>query len=82
MNNFAYYVTARYEDCEIEIKTNSATVAIEALMGYAEKGVYVHVTDGFTGEIYAIANSEEDYITEEWSMMILGWLMKTTWGID
>ena len=35
-----------------------------------------------TGEVLATANHDEPYITEEWSLMVLGWLMKTTWEIE
>jgi hypothetical protein len=83
MTTYAYYITATYDDCEIEVKTNSADTAICALMEHAEKGAPVRVIDGFTGEIYVVANwNDDDYITEEWSMMVLGWLMKTMWEIE
>lgn len=79
--NAAYYVTANYEDCAITVTTNSADVAICALMEHASNGAPVDVVDGYTGEVYVTANAEEDYITEEWAMMILGWLMMNAWGI-
>ena len=82
MKTYTYNVTVTYDDCEIEIKTNSADVAICALMEYAERGVPVMVVDGFTGEIHAMMNCEDPWITEEWSLMVLGWLMKTGWEID
>ena len=82
MKTYAYNVTATYDDCEIEVKTNSADVAICALMEHAENGAPVMVVDGFTGEIHATANQEEPWITEEWSLMVLGWLMKTMWEIE
>lgn len=81
MNTSAYYVTAHYEDCDITVATNSADVAICALMEHATNGAPVDVVDGYTGEVYVTANAEEDYITEEWAMMILGWMMMTAWGI-
>ena len=82
MKTYTYNVTATYDDCEIEVKTNSADVAICALMEHVEKGVPVMVVDGFTGEIYTMTNCEDPWITEEWSLMILGWLMKTAWEIE
>ena len=82
MTTYAYNVIATYADCEIEVKTNSADTAICALMEHAENGAPVMVVDGFTGEIYAMTNCEEPWITEEWSMMVLGWLMKTMWEIE
>ena len=82
MKTYTYNVIAIYDNCEIEVKTNSADVAICALMEHAEKGVPVYVTNGFTGEVLATANYDEPYITEEWSLMVLGWLMKTEWEIE
>lgn len=82
MKTYTYNVTATYDDCEIEVKTNSADVAICELMEHAEKGAPVMVVDGFTGEIHAMMNCEDPWITEEWSLMALGWLMKTTWKIE
>ena len=75
MKTYAYYITATYADCEIEVKTNSADTAICALMEHAENGAPVDVIDGFTGEVLATANHDEPYITEEWSLMILGWML-------
>ena len=82
MKTYTYNITATYDDCEIEVKTNSADVAISALMEHAENGAPVMVLDGYTGEIHATANYEEPWITEEWSLMVLGWLMKNNWEIE
>ena len=80
--NVAYHVEAFYDDCTITVSANSADVAICALMEHTQNGASVRVVDGFTGEIYVMANWEgDDYITEEWSMMVLGWMMKTMWEI-
>ena len=80
---YTYNITANYADCEIEVKTNSADVAICALMEHAENGAPVMVVDGFTGEIYVVTNwNDDDYITEEWSLMVLGWLMKTAEEVE
>lgn len=78
---YTYNITANYADCEIEVKTNSADVAICALLEHAENSAPVMVVDGFTGEIYTMTNCEEPWITEEWCLMMLGWLMKTAWEI-
>ena len=82
MKTYTYNIIATYDDCEIEVKTNSADTAICALLEHAENGAPVMVVDGFTGEIHAMTNCEEPWITEEWSLMVLGWLMKTKWGIE
>lgn len=82
MKTYAYNVIATYDDCEIEVKANSADVAICALMEHAEKGAPVMVVDSFTGEIHAMMNCEDPWITEEWNLMVLGWLMKTKREIE
>lgn len=82
MKTYIYNIIANYDDCEIEVKTNSADTAICALMEHAENGAPVMVVDGLTGEVYATANHDEPWITEEWSLMVLGWLVKTMWEIE
>ena len=82
MKTYTYNIIATYNDCEIEVKTNSADTAICALLEHEENGAPVMVVDGFTGEIHAMTNCEEPWITEEWSLMILGWLMKTECEIE
>ena len=74
-----YNVTAIYDDCVISVETNSADTAICALLEHAENGCVVDVVNNYTGEVLATANHDEPYVTEEWSLMILGWLMKTAW---
>ena len=76
---YAYQVNAKYEFEKIEIQTNSVERAIRFMLDSAENGAVVVVTNGFTGEILATANDEEPYVTEEWSLMVLGLLMKTAW---
>ena len=82
MKTYTYNVTATYDDCEIEVKTNSIDTAICAMMEHAKDNVLVVVVDGFTGEVYVMINCEKPLVTEEWNLMILGWLVKTTWEIE
>lgn len=79
---YAYQVNAKYKFEEIDIQTNSVERAIRFMLDSAENGAVVVVTNGFTGEILATANDEEPYITEEWSLMVLGLLMKTAWKLE
>ena len=79
---YAYQVNAKYEFENIEIQTNSVERAIKFTLDSAEKGAVVVVTSGFTGEILATVNDEEPYATEEWSLMVLGLLMKTAWKLE
>lgn len=81
---YAYQVNAKYKFEEIDIQTNSVERAIRFMLDSAENGAVVVVTNGFTGEILATANNEDDeepYATEEWSLMVLGLLMKTAWKL-
>ena len=79
---YAYQVNAKYKFEKIEIQTNSVERAIRFMLDSVEKGAVVVVTNGFTGEILATANDEEPYATEEWSLMVLGLLMKTAWKLE
>ncbi len=72
-----YNVIAIYDDCRISVETNSADTAICALIEHAENGCVVDVINNYTGEVLATANHDEPYITEEWALMIMGWLAKT-----
>ena len=79
---YAYQVNAKYKFETIEIQTNSVERAIRFMLDSAENGAVVVVINGFTGEILANANDEEPYATEEWSLMVLGLLMKTAWKLE
>ena len=79
---YAYQVNAKYKFEEIDIQTNNVERAIRFMLDSAEKGAVIVVTNGFTGEILATANDEEPYVTEEWSLMVLGLLMKTAWKLE
>ena len=82
MKTYTYNVTATYDDYEIEVKTNSTDTAICAMMEHAKDNVPVVVVDGFTGEVYVMINCENPWITEEWNLMILGWLMKNVCEVE
>ena len=82
MKTYTYNVTATYDDYEIEVKTNSIDTAVCAMMEHAKDNVPVVVVDGFTGEAYVMINCENPWITEEWNLMILGWLTKNVCGVE
>lgn len=82
MKTYAYNILATYDDCEIEVKTNSADTAICALLEHTENGAPVHVLNGFTGEVLVCTDPNAYWMTEEWSLMILGWMMRTAWEIE
>ena len=79
---YTYQVNAKYKSEKIEIQTNSVERAIRFMLDSADNGAVVVVTNGFTGEVLATANDEKPYVTEEWSLMVLGLLMKTAWKLE
>ena len=78
--NHIYHIIAEVENTRITVETNEIDIAVDSLMQYAEQGIEVMVIDGITGEILVRQNSDENWIVEEWSLIILGWLCQNTWG--
>ena len=83
MTNYLYNVNAKYENAEVEIRTNDLDIAIEKFFAFVEDGVPVDIINGFTGEVLVIANNgENNWIVPEWDLMLLGWLVKNQYGED
>ena len=81
MKNYLYNVVAKYENAESEIRTNDIDLAIAEFFGRVEDDVPVDIISGITGEVLVSANNgENNWITTEWDLMLLGWLMKNQWG--
>jgi hypothetical protein len=81
MTNYLYNVNAKYENAEVEIRTNDLDTAIAEFFARVEDDVPVDIISGFTGEVFVSANNgENNWITPEWDLMLLGWLMKNQWG--
>lgn len=75
-----YTVIAEYENAKVAVETNEINIALEELFDHQEKGAKVMLVDGVTGEVCVTVNDGENYIVEEWSYLILGWLMQNAWG--
>lgn len=75
-----YNVKVKYENATIDFGTHDINVAIKALFDYVETGAQVDVWSGITGEVVASVNCEEPFVNDEWSLLILGWLMSNAWG--
>lgn len=75
-----YNVIATYDNAEITVKTNDLEVAINELMTRYDDDVPVDLIDGYTGEVLVSTNTEEPYATDEWNLILLGWLMRNAWG--
>lgn len=80
MNTFAYHVYINDTNRRIIVETNDVNEAIYTLVGNTERGYECSVVCGFTGEIFVATNCEEPWITDEWALMINGWLMEQMWG--
>ena len=82
MMNVKYVVESFYDDAKVTVETNDPEVAILEMMQRDMEGVHAHVVDGFTGEVLAIVNNPdgENYSTQEFALMAMGWLMAQHWG--
>lgn len=82
MMNFKYEVTTYMDGEEVIFRTNNPRNAITAFFDAVESDAHVNIVDGTTGEVLAIANCPDmdNYVTEEMSMMMLGWLIEHEWG--
>ena len=81
MTTYSFVINAQYEDAVITVQTNDIDIAIESLFEHTSEGAKCDLYDGFTGEVYVTTNTEEPYITEQWALTILGWLMANNWGM-
>lgn len=82
MMNFKYEVNTHMDGEEVIFRTNNPRNAITAFFDAVESDAHVNIVDGTTGEVLAIANCPDmdNYVTEEMSMMMLGWLIEHEWG--
>lgn len=80
MKQFQYNVIIEDATSRIAIETNDIDDAIGSLIEDVSDGSHCLVVDGFTGEVYVDVNGKEPWITEEWALMINGWLMRQMWG--
>ena len=81
MKNFNYNVNTYFADGdEMTLRTNSINSALDAFFASAEDGHHTDIVNGFTGEVLAIANTDEPWVTEEMSLMMVGYLAEQAWG--
>lgn len=74
-----YIISSFYADAEVTVKTNDPEVAVLEIMQRDMEGVHAHVCNGETGEVLALVNHPDQFSTDEFSLMILGVLMKYHW---
>ena len=75
-----YVISVFYADAEVTVKTNDPEIAILELLRADMNGNHAHVCNGDTGEVLALVNHPDQFATDEFSLMILGVLMKHSWG--
>ena len=81
MKKFVYYINAYLKNgTEITVGTNDIDIALREFFRYTNQGEHTDLVDGFTGEVYIISNTDEPYITDQWALTVLGWLVKENWG--
>ena len=81
MKNFNYNVNTYCADGdEMTFRTNSINSALDAFFASAEDGHHTDIVNGFTGEVLAIANTDEPWVTDEMSLMMVGYLAEQAWG--
>ena len=74
-----YVISVFYADAEVTVKTNDPEIAILELLRADMNGTHAHVCNGDTGEVLALVNHPDQFATDEFSLMILGVLMKHSW---
>lgn len=74
-----YVISVFYADAEVTVKTNDPEIAILELLRVDMNGNHAHVCNGDTGEVLALVNHPDQFATDEFSLMILGVLMKHSW---
>ncbi len=81
MKNFNYNVNTYFADGdEMTLRTNSIKSALDAFFASAEDGHHTDIVNGFTGEVLAIANTDEPWVTDEMGLMMVGYLAEQAWG--
>lgn len=73
-----YVIFAEYEDAKVSVETND----VEVLFAEADRHrgcPHLCIVSGETGEVL-MHTGDEPYCTDEFAMMLLGWLMLQHWG--
>ena len=72
---YLYNVVAKFDDCEIETKTNDVDIACGEFYRYYMDCRYVHIMDATTGEILADWDAASGLSTNpEWRYIFIGWV--------
>ena len=75
-----YVISVFYDDAEVTVKTNDVEIAILEMLKADKTGNHAHVCDGETGEVLALVNHPDQFATDEFALMTLGFLAKCEWA--
>jgi hypothetical protein len=78
--NFLYTVNVYYGDRTISISTNDVNIVCEEMLSKAEEKAEFDLIDNSTGEVLVNYTEGENYMTPEWSLIVVGYLTLRTWG--
>ena len=77
---YTYSVITYYENGKNTLETNDINVVLTALVDAAEAEIRFDVVDNYTGEVLVNYTDGENYMTPEWSLIVVGYLALRTWG--
>ena len=79
-----YEVTTTTEVAKYECTTADVEVALNQVLISAKNDLPVHVIDNYTGELSLSLNEQgsEDYITDEWRYILIGYIVEQEIGLD
>jgi hypothetical protein len=81
MKNYNYVINAKLTGMEITTKTNDIEIVVKTVVDYFKKDIEFDLTDGFTGEAYAINDKHSQYLTKEWMLLLRAWVAEQVWGL-
>ena len=74
-----YVVMAEYDDAKVTVETNDVEILFLEAERHRECN-HLCICSGETGEVL-MHTGDEPYTTDEFALMLLGWLMTQAWGI-
>ena len=76
-----YTIISEFANAKITVETNDIRTACAEFLNRAEDADHTCVCDGTTGEV--LANTGDDpYCTEEFGLILLGYIMADAWDED
>ena len=73
---YSYHIVAKYDDCEIEFRTNKIDIACGEFYQHFGESKSVAVIDGYTGEVLADWDEVNGLSTcPEWKYLLAGWVV-------